>query len=491
MTLFYTDGMVGRDWPFFKRFSGWKGEILVYAHIRFLLRTDWDMHPYFIHQSRWLFLSVLLFSLQVLATPCRNCGKESEPGKDGQMFCQTCDSWKSAFPPPDPSSSADEGLKSSAAQNTSGATNSEIPAPELYPVNYNFLFLEKDDNDELIARVQIGSMLVYAAEREDSDLHATLAELIALDLINLYDLIKLDILKFEREDDDYDVYATLADLIALNLIDLYDLIKLDVLKVEREEGGSPTLLDKREDRDRLQNLLGIVEQAQKLLEVAGQGQKQLGRLKLRQTQLKFLLKLHQALLSEDTVSVRLIKTPIHEKAESLSRKIAAEIDPSQWPDLSDMGMAHLLSAEFQNSPLTIDLTSVFNAIQQGNMVQLIVTQTTVADEGNQAEAGTVMPVMPVMHGAIIPNPFMNAQTVPINMHLLLGTLPLHVNQDNLINTLTAIMNILAENEHNLSLHFFLPPQAYIQDNEDLLLSIPDIEHSINRNLPDSALSPKL
>ncbi|WOG27766.1 hypothetical protein [Endozoicomonas sp. 8E] len=444
------------------------------------------MHPYFIHQSRWLFLSVLLFSLQVLATPCKNCGKENEPGKIRQMFCRTCDSGKSAFPPPDPSSSADEGLKSSAAQNVSGATNSEIPAPELYPKNYNFLFLEKDDNDELIARVQIGSMLISAVERKGSDLYATLAELIALDLINLYDLIKLDILKFEREEGD--VYATLAELTALNLIDLYDLIKLDVLKVEREEGDSPKPLDKREERDRLQNLLEIVEQVQKLLEVAGQGQ--LGRLKLRQTQLKFLLKLHQALLSEDTVLVRLIKTPAHEKAESLSRKIAEEIDPSQWPDLSDMGMIHLLTAEFQNSPLTMDLTSVFHTIQQGNMVQLIITQMAVADEGNQAVAGTVRPLI---HGAIIPNPIMNTQTVPMNMHLLLGTLPLHVNQDNLMNTLTAIMGMLAENEHNahLSLHFFLPPQAYIQDNEDPLLSIPDIEHSINRNLPDSELSPKL
>ncbi|WOG27765.1 hypothetical protein [Endozoicomonas sp. 8E] len=430
----------------------------------FLLRTDWDMHPYFIHKSRWLSLFVLLSSVQVLADPCSNCGRQSEPGKDGQMFCRTCDSGKSASPPTDLSSSTDDGLKSSAAQNATGATNSEIPAPELYPILYNFLSLVNDDNDESIARVQVGSMRIYAVEREDGD-----------------------------------VIASLAELITLNLINLYDLIELDALKVEPEE-DSLRLLGKWEVGVRLQNLLEIVEQRPKLLkiamqeqelfETAEQGQKLLGMFQLRQTQLKFLLKLHQALLSEDTVSVRLIKTPMHEKAEALGRKIAAATDPSQWPDLSDMGMVHLLTAEFQNSPLTMDLTFVFNAIQQGNMVQLIITQATVADEGNQAVAGTVRPVM---HGAIIPNPIMNAQTVPMNMHLLLGTLPLHVNQDNLMNTLTAIMGTLAENEHNahLSLHFFLPPQAYIQDNEDPLLSIPDIEHSINRNLPDSALSQKL
>ncbi|WP_422136452.1 hypothetical protein [Endozoicomonas sp. ALD040] len=377
------------------------------------------MHYYFIHQSRWLSLFVLLSSLQVLATPCKNCGKEIEHGKDEQMFCRTCDSGKSASPPLDPSSSADQSLKSSAAKNATGATNSEKPFPEFLP--FRILSFDADENDDvLVVEAQLSGLAIDAFERGNGD--------------------------------------ALAEYIAQSQINLAGHMKVDHLKIKFVEGT------------RLQQISKMVEQKQKQLELAQ--------------------KIHQAVLSAGAAEgTKIVKMPIHERVENLTSERAAKIDPSQWPDLSDMGMVHLLTAEFQNSPLMMDLTSVFQAIQQGNMIQLIITRMAVADEGNKTAEGTVTPLI---FAAIIPNPFMAGQTKSADMHLLLGSPPLHVNQDNLMNALTAVMNVVSEHEHNadLSLHFFLSPQINIQDNGDPLSSIPNIENSINPNFPVSGFATK-
>ncbi|WOG27764.1 hypothetical protein [Endozoicomonas sp. 8E] len=346
------------------------------------------------------------------------------------MFCQACDSGKSASPPPDSSSSADESLKSSAAKNATGATNSENLFPKFYVLPYSILSFDADENDDvLVAQARLSGLAIDAFERGNGD--------------------------------------ALAEYIAQNLIDLAGLMKVNHLKINFVEGG------------RLQRLSAMVEQKQK--------QKQLEK---KQKQLEFLQKMHQAVLSAGAAEgTKIVKMPIHERVEDLTHERARKIDPSQWPDLSDMGMVHLLTAEFQNSPLMMDLTSVFQAIQEGNMIQLIITRMAEADEGNKTAEGTVTPLI---FAAIIPNPLMEGQTESADMHLLLGSPPLHVNKDNLMSALTAVMNVVSEYEHNadLSLHFFLSPPINIQDNEDPLASIPNIENSINPNLPVSGFATK-
>ncbi len=398
------------------------------------------MHLYFIHQSRWLSLFVLLLSVQVLASPCtcERCGKE--------LFCRTCDSGNSTSPS-GPSSSADEDMKSSAAKNTTGATNSEIPDPEAFdPIPYRFSAVEKGENgDSLIVQVKVQSRVIDAIQRA------------------------------ETQEDGNASSKGLAELIASNLVDMSNIRGIDHVNFKLDEG----------DQERLPKLFEMVEQKQK--------------------QMEFLEKMYLAACSAGAGQTLMLKTPIHFRVEALSRERAAKIDPSQWPDLSYMGMTHLLTAEFQNASLMIDLTAVFQTIQEGNMIQLIITQTVAADEGNQAAAGTVTPVM---LAAIIPEAFnrYSSCSESTNIHLVWGTpamlfndihlpLPLHFNNQhsNLMNALTAIMNVVSEYEQNadLSLHFFVAPQTYIQNNEDPLLSILNIEHSINRNLPDSAFSAKM
>ncbi|WP_422136448.1 hypothetical protein [Endozoicomonas sp. ALD040] len=372
------------------------------------------MHHNFIHLSQWLFLSVLLFSLQVSATPCKNCGKESEPGEDGQMFCQNCDSGKSASAPSGPSSSADEDLKSSAAgKNATGATNDEIPdSPDLNTSRYSVLLLK--EGNVLMSQVKISEAAVAAAEGEGGN-------------------------AFARE---------FAKTIAENL-----------LTIARSTNTDHMIVDTVEMRDQMQERMVLRDQ--------------------QKNKMTIFPRLHQAQLCAGAEETKRI--PIHERAEALTHQRAGKIALSQWPIPSDTGMIHLLSAGFQNSRLMMDLTSVFKAIQEGDMVQLIITRT-VTDESNQAAAGTARPTM---LGSIIPAPTMNDHTESSDMHLLMGPRPVRVSQHNLMNVLIAIMKVLDENEHNahLSLHFFLIPQTYIQDNEDPLTSISDIESSINPNLP--------
>ncbi|WP_422136445.1 MULTISPECIES: hypothetical protein [unclassified Endozoicomonas] len=396
------------------------------------------MHHYFIHQSRWLSLFVLLLSVQVLAAPgtCKRCGKE--------VFCRTCDSGNSTSPPSGPSSSADEDMKSSAAK-TTGATNSETPnSVELYLKPYRFLSVKRENDDTLIVQFKIRDWAIDDIERAETE-----------------------------EDGDACAMA-FAEQMASNLVDMRNIIKgINHVNFELEEG----------DQERLPKLFKMVEQKQK--------------------QIEFLQKMYLAALgAEDERAITFRRWTIHERVDALTRERAANIDPSQWPDLSYMGMTHLLTAEFQNASLMFDLTAVFQAIQEGNMIQLIITRMAAADEGNQAAAGTVTPVM---LAALIEDPTQRRdQAESPNVHLVWGALPmiyhdenlpppLRFNQHDLMDALTAIMNVASEYEQNadLSLHFFVAPQTYIQNNEDPLSSIPDIEHSINRNLPDSAFSAKM
>ncbi|WP_252179900.1 hypothetical protein [Endozoicomonas sp. 4G] len=247
-----------------------------------------------------------------------------------------------------------------------------------------------------------------------------------------------------------------------------EIIAHDLIEVARIMGLAYPLGFEFQEEDRLQKLRKMVEQKQK--------------------QLHFLQKVHLA-VRDAGAEPAIIKNPIHERAEALTRERAAKVDLSQWADLSAMGMHHLLTAEFHDSAMTMDLTPVFQAIQDGNMIQLIITQTA-ADEGNQAAAATASPVM---LAAIIPtalNRCPDEQTESTDMHLLLGTLPLHLNQQHLMNALTAIMNTVAENEQNadLSLHFFMTPNTYIYRDDDFRLSCLHHAHLINRNLPVGGLS---
>ncbi|WP_252179898.1 hypothetical protein [Endozoicomonas sp. 4G] len=354
------------------------------------------MHRYLIHPLRWLFVSVLLFSVQVLASPCKHCGKENKPGKDGQTFCRTCDSGKSA-----------------------GATNSVTPFPDVYPLNYRVLPMVKNKNGEWISRYQFRSSFIDTIERGNGDAAAwALAVVIARELVENARLMGLAYpLEFEFQEE-----------------------------------------------DRLQKLRKMVKRKQK--------------------QLHFLQKLHLAASNAGAGPAIIMKNPIHERAEALTRQRAETVNLSQWADLPAMGMHHLLTAEFHNSAMTMNLTPVFQAIQDGNMIQLIVTQTA-TDEGNQAAAATASPVMlaAILPAALTTCPYEQREST--DMHLLLGTLPQPINQHHLMNALTAIMNTVAENEQNadLSLHFFMTPNTYIQREDDFRLSCLHHAHRINSNLP--------
>ncbi|WP_257274786.1 hypothetical protein [Endozoicomonas sp. SESOKO4] len=406
------------------------------------------MHGYVIHPSRWLSLFVLLLSVKVLAAPCtcERCGKE--------LFCRTCDSGNSTSPPPGSSSCADEDLESSAAKNTTGATSSETPDPdEGYLLPYRFLTVEKDENnDALIVHVKVVRRIIDA---------------------------------IEREADAYKCVRVLAEQIASNLVDVANLRGLDHVNFKLDEG----------DRERLPKLFEMVEQKQK--------------------QMEFLKKMFLAARRAGAGAewpivinhpIHVMKSPIHERVETLTQERAAKIDSSQWPDLSDMGMFHLLTAEFQNASLMIDLTSVFQTIQEGNLIQLIITRMAVADGGNQAAASTVTPVM---LAAIIPDAFTgcslcsgDGQTDSTYIHLVWGTptmdineqnlpLPVRFKQHNLMNVLTAVMNVVSENEHNadLSLHLFTTPRTYvIQDDEYHPLCRLNLRDRINPGLPVSVIA---
>ncbi|WP_448215389.1 hypothetical protein [Endozoicomonas sp. 2B-B] len=428
------------------------------------------MHPYFIHQSRWLFLSVLLFSLQVLATPCRNCGKESEPGKDGQMFCRTCDSGKLTSPPPSPSSTIDKGLKRSAARmNATEATDDELSDHSESDSSPFGIWVMSDENEDLLnVQVEVSDRTVDAFERKDGNAYA----------------------------------KSLAKVLAQNMAKIARNLKVNQLDISfKEEHHCHQKKERRDHQHLHKSLAFFIRHFQKQLEMQDHQElhnslaffirdfKQMEVRDQLQEQQEMMQKLHQAALGSGAVEKE--KMPIHEKAIALTRERATKIAPSQWPDLSDAGMTLLLSIKYQNDLLMMDLTSVFRAIQEGNMIQLIVTQRVAADEGNQAAAGTTRLFM---LGAIMPAPATDDDTVSMDMHVLIGTQqPLHVNQQNLMNILIAAKEVAGEYEHgaDLSLYFFLSPQINIQINEDPLSSIPDIEHSINRNLPDSALSPKL
>ncbi|WOG27771.1 hypothetical protein [Endozoicomonas sp. 8E] len=334
-------------------------------------------------------------------------------------------------------------MKSSAAK-TTGATNSETPnSVELYLKPYRFLSVKRENDDTLIVQFKIRDWAIDDIERAKTE-----------------------------EDGDACAMA-FAEQMASNLVDMRNIIKgINHVNFELEEG----------DQERLPKLFKMVEQKQK--------------------QIEFLQKMYLAAGGAE-IERTITRGTIHERVEALTHERAANIDPSQWPNLSYMGMTHLLTAEFQNASLMFDLTAVFQAIQEGNMIQLIITQTLAADEGNQAAAGKVTPVM---LAALIPEVLFRRsdQTESPNVHLVWGTPPmvyndmnlpppLRFNQNDLMDALTAIMNVVSEYEQNadLSLHFFVAPQTYIQNNEDPLSSIPNIEHSLNRNLPDSAFSPKM
>ncbi len=391
------------------------------------------MRHYFIHLARWFFLFILLFSLKVSASPCKNCGKENEPGKDPQMLCQACDCEKLTSLASSPSSPANEGLKNSAAKkDATGATNDEIPVPpKLDPSPYG-IWLTKDENEgSLKARIQVSDETLDAFEREDGNAYA----------------------------------RAVAKILALNMTEIAEDMDVNELDVSLEgEHHCQKKMERRDPQNLHKSLKFFMRRFQKQMK------------KGAHSQLERFQELHQAQLNAGALQIK--KMPIHKKATALTHKRTARIDPSQWPNLSDMGMTLLLSAEFQNSQLMMDLTSVFQAIQEGNMIQLIITRMVVADEGNKAAAATVKPIL---LGAIIPDPAMNGHTESTDMHLLIGRLPVHVNQDNLMNVLTAIMQALGKRRRNahLSLHFFLSPQMSIQDIEDPLPSTINIEHSIN------------
>ncbi len=400
------------------------------------------MCRYFIHQSRWLLSLVLLFSLQVLAAPCKNCGKESEPGKEGQMLCQTCDSGKLTAPPPSPSSPANEALQGSAAiKNAIEPTTDEIPAPPSSP--FRILLVNDENEDVLNARIQLSDETFDAFDHKDDNAYTTLSKLLARYMTKIAGKMNLNELEMTFQEEHHNR--------------------------KKKEG-----LDYQHRHD---CLVFFIRQFHKQIR---------GRFKEEQTGM--MQKLYQAALGAGAAETE--KRPIHEKARALTRESATKIEPPEWPDLSGMGMTLLLSTEFQNEQLMMDLTSVFQAIQEGNMIQLIITLTVAADGGNQAAAG--IPTW-LMLGAIIPDPAMNGDTESADMHLLIGTQqPLHVNQQNLMNVLIATIEIVGQNEQNadLSLHFFQSLQMNIQDNEDPLSSIPNIENSINPNLPVSGFATK-
>ncbi|WP_252178247.1 hypothetical protein [Endozoicomonas sp. 4G] len=148
------------------------------------------MHHYFIHQSRWLPLFVLLLSAKVLAQPftCEKCGKE--------LFCRTCDSGNSTSPPSGTSCCADEDMKSSAAKTTE-ATDSETPHPQAFnPIPYNFPSVERGENgDSLIIQVKVKDWAIDAIKRaeaeQDGDACAeAFAEQIASNLVDMRNIAK-------------------------------------------------------------------------------------------------------------------------------------------------------------------------------------------------------------------------------------------------------------------------------------------------------------
>ncbi|WP_252177540.1 hypothetical protein [Endozoicomonas sp. 4G] len=246
-----------------------------------------------------------------------------------------------------------------------------------------------------------------------------------------------------------------------------------------ERGGGKQLLET------IDKTLRGIRTSMKLthLKVVRERRGHLKKVLVNQNNKKTVLKLRQALLSAGAEEIRRI--PIHDSAIALTLEKARKIRESQWPNLSGTGMVELVTAEFQSVPL-MDLSSVFQAIQAGNMIPLIITSTEAAHEGNQAAAGTVTSVM---LGAIIADPA-NSHTGSTDMLLLMGNQPLHITQNNLMNILTAIVNALGEDMHNVhsSLHLLETPQTHNQDNPDHLSSVPNIEDWINRapNLGGSA-----
>ncbi|WOG27763.1 hypothetical protein [Endozoicomonas sp. 8E] len=282
---------------------------------------------------------------------------------------------------------------------------------------------------------------------------------------------------FEREDGK--AYAkAVAKLLSRNMDKIAGNMKVDQLDMCFEEEHHDHKKRERQDHQhRHKSLAYFVYHFEKQM-----------KWQCREEQMGMMQKLHQAALGAGALETE--NSPIHEKARTLTRERVTKIEPLQWPNLSGIGMTLLLSTEFQNDQLTMDLTSVYQAIQEGSMIQLIITQTVAANEGNQAAAG--IPLW-LMLGAIIPDPAMNGDKESTDMQLLIGTQkPLQVNQQNLMNVLIATMEIAGQNEHNadLSLHFFLSPQINIQDNEDPLPPIPNIENSINPNLPVSGFATK-
>ena len=184
----------------------------------------------------------------------------------------------------------------------------------------------------------------------------------------------------------------------------------------------------------------------------------------QEKQLEVLQKLHQAQVHAGADETKVI--PAHKIMAALTEERAEKIIQSPWStDLLGIGLTHLVSAVFQNTQLVIDLTSLIQSIQQGHAIQLIITHMVVAEEGNQAAAGTITPVM---FGAIIPDPTMNDHTEHTDMHMLLGGQPVHVNQHTLLNVLIAVMKALGEKVQNaqLSLHIFQCPQMDTRDKED-------------------------
>ncbi|WOG27767.1 hypothetical protein [Endozoicomonas sp. 8E] len=387
------------------------------------------------------------------------------------MFCRTCDYGKLTSPPPSPSSTINKDLKRSAARmNATEATDDELPAHSESDSSPFRIWVVSDENEDLLnVQVEVSDGTVDAFERKDGNAYA----------------------------------KSLAKVLAQNMAKIARNLKVNRLDISfKEEHHCHKKKERRDHQHLHESLAFFIHHFQKQLEMQDHQElhksltffishfKQMEvRDQLQEQQQEMMQKLHQAALYSGALEKE--KMPIHEKAIAMTRERATKIDPSQWPNLSGVGMTLLLSIDYQNDLLMMDLTSVFQAIQEGNMVQLLVTQTVSADEGNQAAAGTTKLYM---LGAIIPAPDINSDTVSTDMHLLIGTQqPLHVNQQNLTNILIAAKEVAGEYEHgaDLSLYFFLSSQINIQDNEDPLSSIPNIEHSINRNLPGSALSPKL
>ncbi|WP_252177539.1 hypothetical protein [Endozoicomonas sp. 4G] len=345
------------------------------------------MNHHFVYQSRWLFLLVLLFSLQTMATNCDKCGKDKEPGQNGQTLCRTCDS------------ESEEG---------------QACAPEKLPSS-------GPSSDRM-----------WVAEGKDEEGEEDESALIA-----------------EIQLDDKDLDA-----------------------INKEHGDTFTQGSSQEI-------------SQKLLEIANdlmerQQQTQLEIEEQRQKEREMLQKLQQALISAGADQRE--KQRIHEQIIGLTQQRSMAITQSTWStDLSGMGLFYLSSADLQNAQLMMDLTGVFQAIQEGDTIQLIITHTQVANEGSQAAAGTITPVL---LGAIIPDPDVHSRTRFTNMHLLIGTAPVHVTRNNLMSVLIAAMNTLRENVStgHLTLHFFLSPQVYSQDNLDFLPPAPDFD-PFDRNFP--------